>query len=135
MEEEHQWTDFCTIIDDLLGQTDCQDDGFEENDSRSAGAALTDGSHTDLKICDEDHDWFKVTADPGTLTASIYFTHATSDLDLELFDSAGNQLENSAGTGDSESVEYTVTAQGDYYIHVFAYSGAKNSYNLNVTIP
>jgi hypothetical protein len=86
-------------------------------------------------ICDEDHDWFVVNAAAGTLTATISFVHATSDLDLELFDAAGNELQNSAGTGDSETVEHNVTTPGDYYIHVFAYSGAKNTYSLTVTVP
>jgi hypothetical protein len=134
-EEQHVWTDFCTIIDDLLGASDCQDDSYEENDLRGGAASIADGSYTDLMICDEDHDWFVVNANAGTLTASISFTHATSDLDLELFDADGNQLDNSAGTGDSETVEYTVPAQGDYYIHVFAYSGARNTYSLTVTVP
>lgn len=134
-EEQHAWTDFCTIADHLLGPADCQDDGFEENDSRSAAAALGDGSHGDLMICDEDHDWYVVGAGAGTLTAAIYFAHAESDLDLELFDAAGNRLDSSAGTGDSETIEYAVTAAGDYYIHVFAYSGARAGYSLTVTVP
>jgi hypothetical protein len=134
-EEQHDWTDFCTIIDDLLGPPDCQDDGFEENDSRAAAAALTDGSHGDLMICDEDDDWYVVSAGAGTLIAAIHFTNATGDLDLELVDATGNQLKSSAGVGDSETVEHTVTSPGDYYIHVFAYSGARNSYSLNVTVP
>jgi hypothetical protein len=135
LEEEHAWTDFCTIADVLLGPTDCQDDGFEENDSRGSAAAIGDGTYGDLMICDNDHDWFVVSADPGTLTASIAFTHATSDLDMELLDAAGTQLDSSTGSGDSETVEYAVTAQGDYYIHVFPYSGARNSYSLTVTVP
>lgn len=134
-EQEHRWTDFCTIIDDLLGPTDCQDDGFEENDSRASAAALTDGSHADLMICDGDEDWYAVTANPGTLQVSIYFTNATSDLDLELYDGSGNKLDDSTGVGDSETIEHDVTVGGGYYIHVFAYSGAKNGYNLTVTIP
>jgi hypothetical protein len=134
-EAEHAWTDFCTIIDDLMGPTDCQDDSYEENDQRGGAAGIADGSYSDLMICDEDHDWFKVNAAAGNLTATISFTHATSDLDLELFDADGNQLDNSAGTGDSETVEHTVTTPGDFYIHVFAYSGARNTYSLTVTVP
>ena len=134
-EAEHAWTDFCTIIDDLMGPTDCQDDGYEENDLRGSAASIADGSYADLMICDEDHDWYVVNAAAGTLTATISFVHATSDLDLELFDSSGNRLESSAGTGDSETVEHNVTAPGDYYIHVFAYSGARNTYSLTVTVP
>jgi hypothetical protein len=134
-EAEHAWTDFCTIIDDLMGPTDCQDDSYEENDLRGGAASIADGSYADLMICDEDHDWYVVNAAAGTLTATISFVHATSDLDLELFDADGNELQNSAGTGDSETVEHNVTTPGDYYIHVFAYSGAKNTYSLTVTVP
>jgi hypothetical protein len=107
----------------------------QRNVLRGGAASIADGSYADLMICDEDHDWYVVNAAAGTLTATISFVHATSDLDLELFDADGNELQNSAGTGDSETVEHNVTTPGDYYIHVFAYSGAKNTYSLTVTVP
>jgi hypothetical protein len=66
---------------------------------------------------------------------SIQFSTTTGDLDMELTDDTGAQLGNSAGSGDIENIEYSVTSAMDVYVHVFGYNGAVNSYSMNVTTP
>ncbi len=53
----------------------------------------------------------------------------SADLDLFLYDSNGNQVDASIGTDKFESI--VVPADGQYYINVYAYSGASN-YLLSV---
>ncbi|MBW1872234.1 MAG: hypothetical protein JRJ19_09225 [Deltaproteobacteria bacterium] len=130
-ELEHAWTDYCTIFGS--GSGDCTDD-FEPNNIRSAAAELSDGNYQDLSICSGDDDWYVVHPNSGTLTVSIYFTHANGDLDLKATDVDGNQLSISQGTGDSESIEVSVNGE-DVYILAFGYSGATGDYDLNITIP
>ncbi|MBZ0116646.1 MAG: hypothetical protein K8H88_06620 [Sandaracinaceae bacterium] len=53
-------------------------------------------------------------------------TPASGDLDLEAYDAAGTRTGSSAGTSDSE----TVTGTGTFYVRVFGYSGAANTYTI-----
>ncbi|MET0091770.1 MAG: S8 family peptidase, partial [Candidatus Thiodiazotropha sp.] len=53
----------------------------------------------------------------------------SADLDLFLFDTNGNQIDSSIGVDKFESI--VVPADGQYYINVYAYSGASN-YLLSV---
>jgi hypothetical protein len=95
-------------------------DALEPDDSRNS-AAHVHGTVTGLKICAADEDWLAVA---GAGTVRIEFTHASGDLDMAAFDSAGNQTSVSQGTTDSEQV--TVPAGG--FVRIYGYNGAQNSY-------
>ncbi|MCD6282144.1 hypothetical protein J7J84_00860 [bacterium] len=76
----------------------------------------------------DDDDWFKFShSDPvgWTVKLWLHLDSGTGDLDMELEDSNGDELEGSYGIGDEEYIEYTFVA-GDtspFYLHVYAYSG------------
>jgi hypothetical protein len=130
-EVDHLWTPYCTTF----APDGCQADRFEPNNSRDAAAAISDGSNTGLTVCGGEEDWYWVRPGPGTMNASIYFNNSDGDLDMKLYDSQGNQVESSAGTGDSESIEHQVSEEDDYYVVVFGYNGAENTYDINLTVP
>ena len=109
------------------------DDSFEENDDRiSAKSIPINATTSNLKLLDD--DWFYVSIDPAqelkVTTAGIL----NNDIDVALYDSAGNHLIESAGGSPSGTIYWTEGTGGDYYIHlryVFD-SGIQNIYTLTV---
>ena len=86
-----------------------------------------------------DVDWFKFTlATAGQLGdyASIAFNHTAGDLDLELYNNAGQLLKSSTGIANSHTVDLKGLAAGTYAIKVLGYGGATNSdYSLSIKAP
>ena len=117
------------------GGTICPpDDGFEPNDSRGGAAALTNGESIDGIACD--NDYFAIDAFAGqTLTVDLSFSHAAGDLDMRLYSESGTQLAVAQSTTDNEQIVHAVTQNGTYYIRVYGYEGATNTYTLTTTAP
>ena len=69
-----------------------------------------------------------------TLTVNVTFTHSAGDLDVELLSSAGARLHASEGTTGTETVTKSGLTAGYYYVRVFGYDGASNSYSIAATI-
>lgn len=88
-------------------------DPFEPNDSQGTAARLPTGADLDLRLAAGNDDWFLL---PGTsggrVRALASFDGAAVDLDLEFVDPDGGVLASSAGTGSSESVDWTSPAGG-----------------------
>jgi hypothetical protein len=118
-------TPFCSLASGGGGGGDTCTDRFEPNDTRAAAKAVAVGSQADLRVCTGDKDWFSSST---ARTVRIAFRHADGDLDLNAYDSAGNRVGQSAGTGDTEQV--TVPAGGS--VEVFGYNGATGGYTLTV---
>jgi hypothetical protein len=118
------------------------DDHFEENDTLAQafnlGKLTATKTVSGLKMMDE-ADWFQfTTVGEGRQgdSVSIAFKNAQGDLDLELYDLAGNLLASSPGSGDSESVSLANLAPGSYAVKIFGYAGARNpSYTLTIKPP
>ncbi|NCF43633.1 MAG: S8 family serine peptidase [Proteobacteria bacterium] len=72
---------------------------------------------------DGDEDYFRVSLSAGE---KILLTIAESDadLDIELYDASQILVDDSLGTGNTETL--TAPSTGDFYIRVFPYSGASN---------
>ncbi len=142
-EREHGWTDWCDLPRDQdathtgdasdNGNTGCQDDPLEDNDSMDSARPVSAGNYNDLAICEEDSDWFEIDASQVS-RVSISFTHANGDLDMKLYDSNGSRIDSSESTGDQESIELSSQGitSGTYYVEVYGYDGATNSYSLSV---
>jgi hypothetical protein len=86
-----------------------------------------------------DVDWFKFTlATAGQLGdyASITFNHTAGDLDLELYNNAGQLLKSSTGIANIHTVDLKDLAAGTYALKVLGYGGATNSaYSLSIKAP
>ena len=111
-------------------------DSLEPNDDIDSATELgSGGSYDDLEISSyDDSDYFRVYADAGdTITADIFFDDDNGDIDLALYDEDEYYLDGSASVSDDESVSYTVSESGYYYVEVYPWSGAPNSYDIDVT--
>jgi hypothetical protein len=108
------------------------DDGFEDNDSASTGAALPLGVHN-LVLIDPD-DYFVVTIDcPTTLTVSATFTTSQMDLDLYLYNQFDSLLSSQTGLGSPKTIVFAVNP-GTYKIRAAKATGWGGSYTLDVSI-
>ena len=115
----------------------CTDDQYEDNDTLTQAknkSALPAGNYS-MKSCPgaifDDEDWYKITiSGDATVSASIS-GGSSSDLDLFLKDSTGKVVASSAKNGSSESLTTSQCLMpGTYYLHVYAWSSAENSYSL-----
>ena len=117
----------------------CVDDAFEDNDATDQAPALEAGIHPNLAICANDADWYAVALCPGgTLTAFARFTDADGDLDMLVRGEDGAVLARGTSTSDDEVVRYTAPVDEpiarDLRLHVYGFSGAENSYALELDI-
>ncbi|MBI5501319.1 MAG: PPC domain-containing protein [Deltaproteobacteria bacterium] len=120
---------YSLLVDHLPGSC-CTDDALENNDSWSdATPLLVPGDTLDGQVCAADEDWFVFSGEAGRRASVDLLIDGTGDLDLELYDRDGmRRLASSAGTGTSEHAEADLAATDDYYVRVFGYRGAEDSY-------
>jgi len=113
----------------------CADDALEPNDAPDA-PRIDPMRYDGLQICPGDEDFYGIFARSGqTIVARVFFSASAGDLDLELLGTDGRTaIMRSTGTTDTETVMGTVTADGQYVVHVFGFSGASNSYSLDVRV-
>ncbi len=120
----------------------CTGDPKEPNNSTGQAtslAAYMNGSPlTNLSICPGDVDYFSVPLAVGdSLVASIEFTDANGDLDLRLQDASGDNLDQSAGSSNIETVILEGAAKsGTYYLVVEGYPAetTENTYSIEVLV-
>lgn len=122
--------------------TQLSPDRFETNNSRSEAQALEELQGLQwwqgLSIHETaDEDWFQFDLErEGTREnfAAITFTTVEGDLDLKLYDSAGNFLKDSTGFRNFEKISLQGQKLG--YLQVVGYEGATNpNYNLLINAP
>jgi hypothetical protein len=122
-EDCNGWADQCD-----LSCSECQDDPYEPNDLPINVPTLNAGSY-DMKICPCRDDWYAFNVDMGVrIHAVISFTHADIDIDAKLFKSGadgqgtdGEPVASSATTTDTETIDYTTTAPGTYFLRVYPF--------------
>jgi hypothetical protein len=64
--------------------------------------------------------------------ASIHFSHAAGDLDMRVYDFAGNQLGISQGYTDQERVDVSAFGKQLLVVKTYGWGGAMNEYGLTV---
>jgi hypothetical protein len=112
----------------------CNDDANEDNDTPStATPIMLDAIYGSQQKCENDEDWYAFTVPAGS-TAEIFanFSHSQADLNLELYDSTGTNLIDSASTtSDDESLNIAAPASDtDYLVKVVTASVARIRYDL-----
>ncbi len=112
----------------------CSNDAYENNDSQNNAVQLTPSIYA-LEICGtSDSDWFSIDLLAGqTLDAVIDFSHASGDLDMELF-VGSTSFGVSESTDDFEALSYTASGNTTVDLHIYGYQGAQNAYDLTVDV-
>jgi hypothetical protein len=111
----------------------CSDDTFEPDDTRATARRIT-GSAFDGTICPPDSDFVAVTVTGASLLhVEILFDEMIGDLDLELQRSDGTLIDSSTGITGSEVIDVMVPSAGTYYVRVYGFMMAANTYLGEVT--
>jgi predicted RNA-binding protein with TRAM domain len=116
-------------------------DRFEPNDTRATATnfgPLGDRVANGLSIhAQGNDDWYQFTAgSTGTLNASLAFTHALGDIDMQLWDSGGAVLATSSSTTNAENISFAVTGGQTYFLRVYGFAGAINpNYGMSIDAP
>src|SRR5690606_30729786 len=110
-------------------------DAFEPNNDPDTAALLTSGVYRGLAVCPSDvDDYYRIAARAGTrIVASARFRDSIADIDMRLLGPNGTTiLTSSTSSTDDEEVSYTVPADDYYFLRVYRFSGAPNSYELTI---
>ena len=101
----------------------CEDDAFEDNDSRNGAALIDAGLYPGLMVCDGEDDWYVLDLARGArVTASIMFSLLEVDLDLSLIGPDGQELALSDDVLTiSEEVSAVAAEAGDHFVRVFPF--------------
>ena len=86
----------------------CSDDGYEQNDTATSPASIDAGSHTGLRICPYDPDFYQLSL-PAKKILTVTLSHDADqgDLDLWLYAPSGVYTGASLSLADQERVSLT----------------------------
>jgi hypothetical protein len=85
-----------------------------------------------------DRDFFRfVTTGAGTADnyVDVLFSHAGGDVDARILNSAGVAVTGSFGVSDNERLSLQGLAAGTYFVEVYGFAGALNTYSLSFNTP
>ena len=107
-------------------------DKYEYNNDYWSAHELYKGYYHDLWC--KDDDWYKVLLDLGEqCTIDTFFENDSGDLDLELYNKFNSitPIDVSKSIDDDESITFTSTYDGYYYIKVY-YTNNENFYEMKI---
>jgi hypothetical protein len=108
-------------------------DRFEPNDAPETATELSAETATDLRLAENDHDYFAVSLGRGErLIATADQVSTGTDPDLAVYGPNGRQRAVSVSPGGGEAITYAATTPGTYYLDVFGYRGGNATYDLTV---
>ncbi len=94
-------------------------DAFEDNDALDNAVVLNTGTHTALRSCPFDEDWYRLDVGSGRkIDLAATFTHSDGNIDIRLYNATGQQLATSLSGTDDERIEYTTPNAGPFYARV-----------------
>lgn len=118
----------------------CADDIFEPNDSRALPATpLVNGVTISAVSCGSNLDYYAVPVTAGQeFTAEVQFANPDHDLNLFIWDAAGNYLDTTQGGFPSgtttKAIIQTATMTGDYQVGVIPQTNiGETTYDLTVS--
>ncbi len=123
-----------TLSYDITPDPQPRPDRYEPNNTRNDATRLngTTGS-VSANISSGDVDYYRIqlgsTGDSRNYIKTN-FTHSQGDIDMELYNSAGSLVGSSRGSGNEERISLSGQSAGTYYVKVYGYGGATNSYSL-----
>lgn len=140
---EDMWCDQGTCSDQPF-VCEGEDDSLEDNDTRDAAKPAPNGVTQGLIACAGDDDWYEVVVPKGKIVrVGIEFQHAAGDLDLVVYDAAGNLVGSRYGasypysfrdqeTGSEYYGLWSEAGGATYYLRAVGHQDAENQYSLHV---
>ena len=101
----------------------CDTDIFEPNNSQTQSTTMNDGTYTNLVVCEADDDWYSFEGQAEQVVdILIQFTDEEGDIDLQLYDPLGGELESSQTATDNEHIDsFQLPDDGLYWFRVKYY--------------
>ncbi|HEX8267605.1 MAG TPA: VCBS repeat-containing protein [Pyrinomonadaceae bacterium] len=129
-------TTYQSISSHLQGGTDDNSDAAGGNDFPQNAVAIQPGARPNLVVKWLDDDWYSINVPAGyKITATADFVHEYGDIDLELFRPPQDEpVATSYSVGNNETVSHISNSSTTYYLYVYLYDGARNNYNLNISL-
>ena len=109
------------------------DDTQEPNDACANAKAVVPGTYSTLVVKRLDEDWYALPVNAGaTLTMSMTFTHASGDIDVQLFTACGGTvaLERAANTNNESFTFLNSSASNTVYMRVYLATDTRNEYSF-----
>lgn len=100
----------------------CIDDDYGYNETCQRAREVGIGTHSGLRICPDDEDWFQVSLSPGDrFSVDVLFSHAQGDLDTELYNTdCSREITGSISATDNEHFEHMAESSGAYAVRVYS---------------
>ncbi len=117
------------------------DDAFEPNNSREEARDLSTAENKWLGLLGPkgsltegvqwDEDWYRILVSPHyrRLILDLRFQHYLGDVDMRLYDAAGNVIATSQGNGDDEFIHLALNSGGVYFVQIYG-SNRGNRYDF-----
>ncbi|MBN2801371.1 MAG: hypothetical protein JXX28_19675 [Deltaproteobacteria bacterium] len=118
----------------------CSGDAFEPNNAATEATAIAEGSYLDQTLCVGDADWYLFEARNGQIiNANIDFSHAVSDLGMQLYrlndDGTWTYRTGSDTLSDDETIRYQPYDDGTFLLYVYRSRGTTLAhYGLSLDI-
>jgi hypothetical protein len=115
-------------------------DRFEVNNTFATATDLGlvgNRVEADLSIHESaDEDFYEIAAGGnGNIDITTFFAHAQGDIDMALYDSEENFLDDSTSTDNMEQITVAALAGETFYLKVYGFSGDTNIYDLEINGP
>ncbi|MEM8874208.1 MAG: CARDB domain-containing protein [Planctomycetota bacterium] len=115
-------------------------DRFESNESRATATDLgTLGTAVEANLTihnGTDDDYFKfVAAESGQVVVDLFFDGNVGDIDAAIQNADGNDLDTGLSGNSNERMTANVIAGETYYVHVYGWNGAVNTYDMQIVAP
>lgn len=110
----------------------CLPDGFEPNEGPLAATPIAVGEAVDGSLCAGDADWLAFEVGAGPVVVDVAFRHARGDLDVQVFDARGRLVGDADSVTDDERVELEAPAPGRYFLRIYGYEQAENTWRVRV---
>lgn len=122
------------ILIDIKRDTSCIDDIYEENDSVQYAPAVPAQELTQLILCPQEIDFYKIYLYKGdTILAEVSVTNSNNaDYILMLYDPSGRIMDSASGDSKNKSVISEITSSGYYYIYIK--NNSTNSFNYKLSL-
>ncbi|MEZ8112254.1 MAG: thrombospondin type 3 repeat-containing protein [Candidatus Poseidoniaceae archaeon] len=126
-----------TTPSNCVGNNTLMSDILEPNDTQATAtqAATLPVSCSGLSIHSTlDEDLFEIQMISGvTYYANVTFLDISGDIDLSWESSTGAYISGSSSTSDNEAMSYSSAVNQTTYIAVYGWSGATNTYDIDIT--
>ena len=121
---------------EVEGATRCETDALEPNDDPREPPLFPVGSVGALQLCRGEREYYTVFAnEPDRISITMDIVADDAEVQIEIFDPAGEPLESTQGAGPQISLDVPVGDAGQHRVSLRLLQGTMTQYRLTVALP